>query len=66
MWRQHAVLVFPCLVIAKGIRSRVVSMPSVGDEEPRILGPPIAPLAQADLFLAERFAVGRGAILLVR
>jgi hypothetical protein len=53
-------------VIAGGIRSRVVSMPSVEDEELLILGPPIAPLAQADLFLAERFAVGGGGILLVR
>jgi hypothetical protein len=39
---------------------------AVGDEELRILGPPIAPLAQADLFLAQRFAVGGGGILLVR
>ena len=39
---------------------------SVGDEELRILGPPIAPFAQADLLLAERFAMGRGSILLVR
>jgi hypothetical protein len=39
---------------------------AVRDEELRILGPPIGPLGEADLLLAERFAMGGGSILLVR
>ncbi len=39
---------------------------AVRNEKLRILGPAIKPLGEANLFFAERFAMGRGCIVLVR
>src|SRR2546430_14570494 len=39
---------------------------AVGDQELRLLRPPVAALGQANLVVAERLAVGRGGVLLVR
>src|SRR5438132_8730027 len=39
---------------------------AVGDEELRVLGPAVAPLAETDLVVSQRLAVRRGGVLLVR
>ena len=39
---------------------------AVGHEELGVLGPSIAALREADLFVAERFAMGRRSVLLMR
>ena len=43
-----------------------VLVDAVGHEELRVLGPAVVALGEADFFLAERFAVGCGGVLLVR
>src|SRR5439155_14514363 len=39
---------------------------AVGDQQLRLLRPPIAALGEANLLLTERLAVGRGRVVLVR
>ena len=45
---------------------REVLADAVGHEELRVLGPAVAPLGEADLLVAERLAVRRARVLLVR
>ena len=43
-----------------------VLVDAVGDEELGVLGPAVDPLGEPDLVLAQRLAVGRAGVLLVR
>ena len=51
---------------ARRCRRRSARGTPSGTRNLRVLGPAVAALGEADLFLAERLAVGRGGVLLVR
>src|SRR5439155_4945661 len=59
----------PLLACSRAARADAGREPlahALGDQELRILRPAVAALGEADLFLAERLAVGCGRVVLVR
>ena len=56
----------PRLTAARANPCREVIVDAIGHEELCVLGPSVVALAESNLFIAKRFAVGSGGIVLVR